>query len=190
MRTLFLASAAALTLGFGGTALTAQDMAAPTAVTLSVDQQTMYQGWPAEQKTSYEAWPGPYQTYYWTLTPTQQTAWWRLTAEQRTQIHHMAPDQRSVAWSSIEAQLNASRQAVVTQQVQANPVGSTAPATATPPNPEVAAAPVPPAMPADPSYNAGPYKGALTAVPAEAMNKVYPVCTRTLRDSCRNPGGK
>ena len=46
------------------------------------------------------------------------------------------------------------------------------------------------AMPADAAYDAGPYKGALTPPPVEAMNKVYPTCTRTLRDSCRNPGGK
>ena len=72
--------------------------------------------------------------------------------------------------------------------VQANPRGSDAPAVAQP-NPESASAPVPPALPANPSYRAAPYKGALTAPPAEAMNKVYPVCTRTRTDSCRNPSG-
>ena len=56
--------------------------------------------------------------------------------------------------------------------------------------PATAAQPVPPAMRADPSYQAGPYKGALTAPPAEALNKVYPVCTSKIQDSCRNPGGK
>jgi len=74
-------------------------------------------------------------------------------------------------------------------QVQANPVGQGSPVV-TEPNPQVANDPVPPALPADPAYRAGPYKGALTAPPPEAMNKVYPVCTRTLRDSCRNPGGR
>ncbi|MFC0588038.1 hypothetical protein ACFFF7_01285 [Novosphingobium aquiterrae] len=74
-------------------------------------------------------------------------------------------------------------------QVQANPASAEAPS-ATPPNPTTAADPVPPAVPADPSYQAGAYKGALTAPPAEALNKVYPLCTKTLRDSCRNPGGK
>jgi hypothetical protein len=72
--------------------------------------------------------------------------------------------------------------------IQANPRGPGAP-TWTPPNPAAAAEPVPPAMPADPSYAAGPYKGALTPPPPEAMNKVYPWCTRTLQDSCRNRGG-
>lgn len=192
MRTIFLASAAALALGLGGTALIAQDVvvSTTTGTTLSIDQQTMYQGWPVDQRTSYDAWPAPYQGYYWTITPNQQTAWWRLNDEQRTQIFVMAPEQRVVAWNSIEAQLAAAPPATITYQVQANPVGSSAPPTATPPNPQVAAAPVAPAMPADPSYNAGPYKGALTAPPAEAMNKVYPLCTRTLQDSCRNPGSK
>lgn len=74
-------------------------------------------------------------------------------------------------------------------QVQANPPGAGMPSW-TPPNPPTAGFPVRPAMPADPAYHAGPYKGALTPPPAEAMNKVYPVCTRTLQDSCRNPGGR
>ena len=30
--------------------------------------------------------------------------------------------------------------------------------------------------------------GNLTSPPASAMNKVYPVCTRKLQDSCQNPG--
>ncbi|HEU4649790.1 MAG TPA: hypothetical protein VFS49_00100 [Croceibacterium sp.] len=30
--------------------------------------------------------------------------------------------------------------------------------------------------------------GNLTPPPASAMNKTYPVCTRTLQDSCQNPG--
>jgi hypothetical protein len=44
-------------------------------------------------------------------------------------------------------------------------------------------------MPADPSYNAGAYKGALSPPPADAMNKTYPVCSRTVQDSCRNRSG-
>jgi hypothetical protein len=72
-------------------------------------------------------------------------------------------------------------------QVQANPMSSE-PASSTPPNPATANSSVPPAMPADPSYQAGPYKGALTAPPAEATGKTYPVCTRKLQDNCQNPG--
>ena len=72
-------------------------------------------------------------------------------------------------------------------QVQANPPGPGIPV-ATPPNPATAETPVAPAMPADPAYNAGPYKGALTAPPPQAIDKAYPLCTRTLQDSCVNPG--
>lgn len=74
-------------------------------------------------------------------------------------------------------------------QEQANPQGSGQP-TATPPDPATANDPVPPAQPADPNYNAGPYKGALTAPPPQEMNKTYPVCTKKIQDSCRNPGGR
>jgi hypothetical protein len=74
-------------------------------------------------------------------------------------------------------------------QTQANPPGEGMP-TPTPPNPTTANDPVAPAMPADPNYHAGPYKGAATAPPAEAANKVYPVCSKTVTDSCRNRGGK
>jgi hypothetical protein len=73
--------------------------------------------------------------------------------------------------------------------IQGNPVGEGMPS-AVPPNPARATAPVPPAMPADPNYHGGPYKGALTPPPPEALNKVYPVCTRKIQDSCRNPGGR
>ena len=73
--------------------------------------------------------------------------------------------------------------------IQGNPVGEGTPSMV-PPNPRSASAPVPPSMPADPGYRGGPYKGALTPPPPEAFNKVYPVCTRKIQDSCRNPGGK
>ena len=72
-------------------------------------------------------------------------------------------------------------------QIQANPPGEGIP-TATPPDPQTADSAVMPAMPADAGYNAGPYKGALTLPPPQAMDKIYPLCTRTLQDSCVNPG--
>ena len=72
-------------------------------------------------------------------------------------------------------------------QTQANPPGAGVPAES-PPNPATADTPVPPAMPVNPGYQAGPYKGALTAAPAEAMGKSYPLCTSRLQDSCVNPG--
>jgi len=72
------------------------------------------------------------------------------------------------------------------EQVQANPPG-TGPISDTPPNPDNAQSPVPRSMPADPSYQGGAYKGALSPPPAEAMSKDYPLCTRTIQDSCINP---
>ena len=32
------------------------------------------------------------------------------------------------------------------------------------------------------------HPGNLTPPPPQALNKTYPVCTRTLQDSCQNPG--
>lgn len=71
-------------------------------------------------------------------------------------------------------------------QTQANPRGE-GPASPTPPNPATADTPAPPAMPADPQYRGGPYAGALTPPPTEAIGKVYPLCSRTITDSCQNP---
>jgi hypothetical protein len=70
-------------------------------------------------------------------------------------------------------------------QIQANPTGPGTPSM-TPPDPATADSPVPPAMPADPNYHAGPYVGALTPPPPEAMSKVYPRCSRKLQDNCTN----
>jgi len=72
-------------------------------------------------------------------------------------------------------------------QTQANPQGPGTPS-ATPPDPATAGSPVAPSMPADLNYNAGPYKGALSPPPPQAMNQTYPVCTSSRQDSCVNPG--
>ncbi len=68
-------------------------------------------------------------------------------------------------------------------QVQANPVGSPAPAVTTQ-IPAQAGDPVPPSMPADPNYHAGAYVGALSTPPAA---KTYPRCSATIHDSCQQP---
>ena len=181
-----LAAAGPLVVGSSAAQTAATTATTATGPALTSAQKTDYDTWAADQRTAYDAWPADYQTYYWTLTPNQMHGWWRLNAAQRGQIMALTPDQQVSAWTSIEAQL-ASQPAGV---VQANPVGSNEPASATPPDPMAANDPVPPANPADASYSAGPYKGALTAVPAEAMNKTYPVCTKKIQDSCRNRGGK
>ena len=217
MRKLFLAGAGALALACGATMASAQ-VEAPAATSMTAEQQTAYDAWPPERKSAYDAWPVEYKAYFWSLNDSQKTGWWALTDAQRKQVYDLPPAQRAQAWTSIEAQIAgagattgsatpatgtpapmtgamatsdpmAESAAGPMEQVQANPVGAGTP-TATPPNPETAASAVPPAMPADPGYNAGPYKGAMTEPPAAAMNKTYPVCTRKIQDACRNPGGK
>lgn len=163
-------------------AATTPDAAGPA---LTAEQKAIYDTWTVEEKNQYATWNPEYQAYFWTLTASQKKGYWMLTTDQRTQIYAMTPEQRIAAWSSIIAQLNG--EVPATPPTQANPPGQGIP-TDTVPTPESAAEPVPPAMPADESYQGGPYKGALTPPPNEA--KEYPVCTKTLQDSCRNPGGK
>lgn len=42
--------------------------------------------------------------------------------------------------------------------------------------------------PATPARITTTNPGNLTSPPAQALNRTYPVCTRTLQDSCQNPG--
>ena len=214
MRRLLLAGAASLAVLCGAPLLAqnAAPSAAATAKAMTPQQKAAYDDWPADKKAAYDGWPAEYQAYYWSLSSNQQTGWWALSAEQRGQIMGMDAAQRSAAWVSIEAQLkgasppapstaaspapgtatateSASPADPPVEQVQANPRGE-GPASPVPPAPATASSPVPPALPADPGYQAGPYKGALTAPPAEAMNKTYPLCSKTVQDSCRNRGGK
>ena len=155
--------------------------------TMTVQQKTTYQTWPTDRRSGYDAWPVTYQTYYWTLTPEQQEGYWALTDDQRGKIYQMTPEQRAIAWKSITQQL--AGQTPTTPPGQANPPGQGVP-TAGVPDPQMAGQPVRPAMPADESYQGGPYKGALTPPPSDAMNKTYPVCSKTVQDGCRNRGGK
>lgn len=188
--------------------------------TLTPEQQTLFDGWTAEQRAAYETWPYPAREYYWSLTGDQPMAWWALTDpqrvalvswppelrtyywtlptdrqkgywalsdDQRGMVYKMTPEQREKAWAAVAAQM--AGQTPATPAGQANPPGMGTPTTGAP-DPQVAAQPVPPAMPADLSYQGGPYKGALTPPPVTAMNKTYPVCTSKLQDSCRNRGGK
>ncbi len=189
MRTILFAGAAAL--GLAAVPGLAQDTApvsaaaAPGSYTMTSSQQAAYDGWPPERQTVYGAWSPEYQTYFWTLTPAQQRGYWALTDEQRHQVYEMTPEQRAKAWASIEQQL--AGETPVTPAGQANPPGQGVPTTGVP-APRTASQSARPAMPADPSYQGGPYKGALTPPPASAMNKDYPVCSSKVQDSCQNPG--
>jgi hypothetical protein len=155
--------------------------------TLTPDQQAIFNAWTQEQRTAYQALPYDYQVYYWSLPADRQKGYWALTEDQRGMIYKMSPEQREAAWASVMAQLAGRTPA--TPPIQANPPGEGMPTTGVP-DPQAAAQAVPPAMPADPGYQGGPYKGALTPPPATAINKTYPVCSRTVQDSCRNPGGR
>ncbi len=105
-RTLF--AAASLALALPTSAVWAQDSApsATAASALTPEQQTAYDGWPADRKSSYDAWPDTYKSYFWTLSPEQQTGWWALTDEQRGRVYAMTPQQRTAAWAAISAQLS------------------------------------------------------------------------------------
>ncbi|MET0250881.1 MAG: hypothetical protein ABW203_01755 [Novosphingobium sp.] len=170
MRRLLLAGAAAL--AFAGTPqiLAAQPMAP--------DQQSAYQGWAPDQRGSYDSWSPDLKSYYWTLTPSQQRGWWQLNDEQRTMVHGLPPEQRTAAWQSIESQLAGG------QPSPPPPPGAGMP----PPLPSGAAMPPPP--PGGPTGMSQPPMNDSMASPdsPQAMNKSYPVCSRTVQDGCQNAG--
>ncbi|WP_285020370.1 hypothetical protein [Novosphingobium sp. fls2-241-R2A-195] len=158
-----------------------------SAPTLTPEQQATYDSWTPAQKSDYESWPNDYKVYYWTLSMDQQKGYWALTADQRGQIYKMTPEQRQMAWNSVLQQLKGETPA--TPPGQANPPGPGVPTEGVP-DPQAANQAARPAMPADETYQGGPYKGALTPPPATAMDKTYPVCSKTVTDACRNRGGK
>lgn len=151
--------------------------------TMTVQQKTVYATWEPTRQSDYGAWPVGQQTYYWTLTPEQQKGYWSLSTDERGRIYRMTPEQRALALQSVVQQLRGQQPS--TPPGQANPPGSGLP-TAGVPNPQTANQATQPAMPADEGYQGGPYKGALTPPPADAMSKTYPVCSRTVSDRCRN----
>lgn len=173
------------------TAATAPTTATPYAP--SADQQLLIDAWPAEQKSKYATWPSSYQEYFWTLDESQQKGWWALTEEQKGQVYAMTPDQRTQVWPSIVAQVNGqSAAATSANPAQHNP-GAPAPGMAENAMPTTPGQPVGNSMTAD----AGPAAttqtpGTAMASNAEAptaMPKDYPVCSKTVKDGCRNRGG-
>jgi len=74
---------------------------------------------------------------------------------------------------------------------QANAQNPPAPATTTvirtPAQPATTTVTTTPAQPAQTTIVTN-NPGNLSAPPASALNKTYPVCTRTLQDNCQNPG--
>lgn len=178
MRTLLLTGAAVLSLAsvpFVAVAQQADTSAAATVTTptLTVEQQTSFDAWPADRQTTYTTWNAAYQGYYWTLTPSQQDAYWLLSDEQRGQINGMTPAQRTIAWTSIE------------RQVAGAPTANEANAAAAPVTETTVATRIAPD--GQPQAVVSTTTGNLTPPPASAQNKEYPVCRGAVQDSCINP---
>lgn len=167
MRKTIMAGVAALALA--SLPAFAQNADADVTVTLSADQQAIYDAWSADERAAYDLWPPAHRTYYWTLPPERQQAYRYLTEDQRMQIDRMNLTQRDAAWKSIDAQIAAGANNSATSV--AARTGGTVPA------PAQSAAVVTRTVP-----------GNLTPPPASAMNKTYPVCRGNVQDSCQNAG--
>lgn len=173
MRKFMIISAFALGSALTPALLHAQDAAAPAAsaapsgpFTMTTDQKTQYDGWAAGEKTKYDAWPSAQQEYFWSLDADQQKGWWALNETQRGQVLAMTPDQRAQVWPSIVA------------QVKGRATASAAPAAAAKPT-----------AAAEPAPQATAPGGAGEAYASADTGKTYPVCSRTITDSCRNRNG-
>ncbi len=92
-------------------ALIAQDMSDmdmhDETVTMTAEQQAMYDAWPVERQTVFDAWPNDNRVYYWTLPADQQGAYWVLTDDQRMKVAAMPGSQRVAVWQQIMAQYKA-----------------------------------------------------------------------------------
>ncbi len=166
MRNLILAGAAAL--AFTAAPAVAQDVAVDAegnVYVLTDEQQTMYDGWPADRQTSYDGWPYEVQEYYWTLTPVQTEGWWVLTDDQRVRIYKMTPEARTQAWTQISSQM------------------SSAPGTATASAATTAAAS---ASSATPRFVSKEVTQATPSGYAAASGEDVPVCKGDQQDGCIN----
>jgi hypothetical protein len=67
------------------------------------------------------------------------------------------------------------------------PAPATTTVTTTPAQPATTTVTTTPAQPAQTTITTN-NPGNLTPPPASAMNKTYPVCSRTVQDNCQNPG--
>ena len=81
----------------------------------------------------------------------------------------------------------AAQQTADQANAQAQPAPPTTTVTTTPAQPAQTTVTTTPAQPAQTTITTT-HPGNLTPPPASAMNKTYPVCTRTLQDNCQNPG--
>ena len=171
MRTIALRGALALALAAVPMALVAQDV---MIATMTAEQQSAYDNWPADQRAGFETWPTDYRAYYWTLSANQQTGYWKLTNEQRATIAGLTPEQQIATWASIEQQM-AGSPAPTSATVAGT--GDTMTTAVTQPGSDT--------LPQVTTVTTS--SGNYAPPPASAMNKAYPLCSRTVQDSCINP---
>jgi len=81
----------------------------------------------------------------------------------------------------------AAQQTADQANAQAQPAPATTTVTTTPAMPAQTTVTTTPAQPARTTVVTN-NPGNLTAPPASAMNKTYPLCSRTVQDNCQNPG--
>lgn len=86
----------------------AQDEMPGEKVTLTAEQQAMFDSWPPDQQFAYDTWPNETKTYYWTLPGPRQDLFWRLSDDDKLAITAMGEDEREAAWQSIEARASGS----------------------------------------------------------------------------------
>ncbi len=170
----------------------AADPSTAAPYTLRPEEQSQMDAWPAEQKSKYAAWPANQQEYFWTLDEGQQKGWWALTDEQRGQVYAMTPEQRAQVWPSITAQVNgqsASAAGTVPAQPMQDKPGSTG-IMADAGGAQSAMIDAEPGSEQTAGASAGASTGAEMASNAgTASPKDYPLCSKTIKDSCRNRGG-
>jgi hypothetical protein len=92
----------------------------------------------------------------------------------------------ALALATVPAAL-AAQQTADQANAQAQPAPSTTTVTRTPAVPAQTTVTTTPAQPAQTTVVTN-NPGNLTPPPASALNKTYPLCSRTLQDNCQNPG--
>ncbi len=85
------------------TMLGAQDQTLIEEVSLTEEQQAVFDSWAPDQQIAYNSWPSETKNYFWSLSPDRQGLFWRLTDEDKLAITAMTGPEREKAWSGIEA---------------------------------------------------------------------------------------
>ncbi|MDJ0643086.1 MAG: hypothetical protein QNJ15_09725 [Erythrobacter sp.] len=101
--TYLIAASLAVSGATAPSALIAQDETPIEEVSLTEEQQAVYDGWAPDQQVAYNSWPSETKNYFWTLSDKRQALFWRLTDEDKLAITAMTGPEREKAWSGIEA---------------------------------------------------------------------------------------